>query len=556
LTSQIDLLLGGPPASEAAATGPQSQIDPTIPVYGSPTTQSVRDNFATAQTEITALMGATQGGPFMPIAGGHFTGPLYLYNDPTDAMMPATKGYVDAGGSGGGGGIPEAPSGGPYGRGGGAWVPVLPIAGGTITGPLILAADPTTALGAVTKQYVDAISATANGAVQRAGDTMTGPLVLSADPTAALGAVTKQYADAGLALKAPLANPAFSGHLIVSNPTTPSLTLAITGGTGSPVFGVSNNGTTLGFGLSNAMTGVPTTPLATMDQSGNWVFGGRVTNTTGRIISTAVNSPTMTIIETGTTGVPMALWNHATSSHAGSLIIGIADSNGNPSTPIFTVDSSGPENAQGVVRVPLGVLTLAGTAITASANGLQTPAVFTTSGVIVGSTEVLGNGIAYQGSGSAAFGWQTSGSGLNVVINGTPQWVVLGQATGYQAVTNLAMASNFTYGILFQGASNYSFSITPSDRRLKSNIAPAGDALGIVQRIAVHDLDFQHPQAESGQHWSYSLISDEVEPLLPHAVIPSSEGGYESLHPQHLVSVLWRAVQQLADRLDTVEKAA
>src|SRR3974390_1272514 len=43
-----------------------------------------------------------------------------------------------------------------YGRHALAWSPVLPIAGGNLTGPLILQADPATALGAATKQYVDA----------------------------------------------------------------------------------------------------------------------------------------------------------------------------------------------------------------------------------------------------------------------------------------------------------------------------------------------------------------------------------------------------------------
>ena len=38
--------------------------------------------------------------------------------------------------------------------------------------------------------------------VAKAGDTMTGPLVLNADPSAALGAATKGYVDTGLATKA------------------------------------------------------------------------------------------------------------------------------------------------------------------------------------------------------------------------------------------------------------------------------------------------------------------------------------------------------------------
>lgn len=109
-----------------------SMIDETMPVAGTPTTASVRANFATAKTEITALQAATAGSPFLPLAGGQMTGPMYLDRDPTSSMMPATKGYVDAGGTGGGGGgIPEAPAdGGLYGRGDGAWHPVQPLIGG------------------------------------------------------------------------------------------------------------------------------------------------------------------------------------------------------------------------------------------------------------------------------------------------------------------------------------------------------------------------------------------------------------------------------------------
>lgn len=69
----------------------------------------------------------------------------------------------------------------------------LPKDGSTMTGPLVLNADPTTNLGAATKQYVDT---GVSGKVNKAGDTMTGALVLSGDPTVALGAATKQYVDA------------------------------------------------------------------------------------------------------------------------------------------------------------------------------------------------------------------------------------------------------------------------------------------------------------------------------------------------------------------------
>jgi hypothetical protein len=86
--------------------------------------------------------------------------------------------------------------------------------GDTMTGPLILSGDPTTALGAATKQYVDAASSSLTSSkVNKAGDTMTGLLVLSADPTATLGAATKQYAD----LKVAKAGDSLTGPLTTNS---------------------------------------------------------------------------------------------------------------------------------------------------------------------------------------------------------------------------------------------------------------------------------------------------------------------------------------------------
>lgn len=110
-------------------------------------------------------------------------------------------------------------------------------AGDTMNGTLTLAADPTSALEAATKQYVDnnqkfvnaaaftaasgdltltlndssTVAANLDGRfVKLAGDTMTGPLVLSADPTADLEATTKQYVDDNL----------FNVTLAVSSPSS------------------------------------------------------------------------------------------------------------------------------------------------------------------------------------------------------------------------------------------------------------------------------------------------------------------------------------------------
>ncbi len=85
-----------------------SDIDITKPVAGLPTTQSVRDNFAAAATEIdaaqtTADAAQTLANDALPKIGGVMTGPIILDADPTTALEATTKQYVDANAGGGGG---------------------------------------------------------------------------------------------------------------------------------------------------------------------------------------------------------------------------------------------------------------------------------------------------------------------------------------------------------------------------------------------------------------------------------------------------------------------
>jgi hypothetical protein len=76
-----------------------SAINPANPVYGNPTTKSVRDNFAIAKQEITDLQAAVAAlqlnMPYMPLAGADMTGPLILFREPQSADEAATKAYID-----------------------------------------------------------------------------------------------------------------------------------------------------------------------------------------------------------------------------------------------------------------------------------------------------------------------------------------------------------------------------------------------------------------------------------------------------------------------------
>jgi hypothetical protein len=77
-----------------------SAINPDNPVYGNPTTQSVRDNFAIAAQEIsdlqTLVAALALNFPYLPLGGATMTGPLLLAEDPAAAAEAATKAYVDA----------------------------------------------------------------------------------------------------------------------------------------------------------------------------------------------------------------------------------------------------------------------------------------------------------------------------------------------------------------------------------------------------------------------------------------------------------------------------
>lgn len=68
----------------------------------------------------------------------------------------------------------------------------LPKAGGTMTGALVLNADPSSALHAATKQYVDTF-------LPKSGGTMTGAIVLSGAPTLDTHAANKAYVDSKMA---------------------------------------------------------------------------------------------------------------------------------------------------------------------------------------------------------------------------------------------------------------------------------------------------------------------------------------------------------------------
>lgn len=556
------------------ATAPSSQIDPTLPVYGNPTTQSVRQNFATAQVEITGLMQATQGAPFLSLAGGRMAGPMYLFNDPTDLMMPVTLGYFNAnggGGTGGGGGIPEAPSDGKfYTRSQGAWVPGVALSGGTIcqmTGELLLAGNPPDALGAVPKQYADAIATTANAAVMRGGDIMTGLLTLSGDPAGPLGATTKQYTDAADALRAPIASPNFTGRVIITAASGPILTLYDTTAS-RPCFGVYNTGGYLSFGLAVPATGAPSgSPFATMDQTGNFLFATRINCTNGRIISSSATQAASITLNQTTQSHIYGLWAGAT------LAFGITDATGAPQTSVTSMDYTGNWTMNGTLHVAQGVIADGGYF------GLNSGAA-----LIRSSTSTGPGSLAYIYN--PGFNWIPNGGGFGlawqsispVIIPSGTNCSDLIYTSGTGGPTGAALAGHDNGGNYYQN-----FCDVGSDARIKDKIADSEiDALAVLGQIPIRQFDVPQKFAawfaaigKEGDerdrvlketptaHVEIGMVAQEIAAAIPEAV-SSAQGDAPEGSPipadlqfwnaHSFIPYLVRSIQQLAARLDDLER--
>ena len=68
-----------------------SQIDPTVPIFGTPTTASVRNNFLIAKNEITALQGLIPGGGG---SGGGFGPPILMQGSGTIFLATPVNYFV------------------------------------------------------------------------------------------------------------------------------------------------------------------------------------------------------------------------------------------------------------------------------------------------------------------------------------------------------------------------------------------------------------------------------------------------------------------------------
>lgn len=301
---------------------------------------------------------------------------------------------------------------------------------------------------------------------------------------------------------------ATANRLIASGGASPSVTLVNTGG-GGP-FCMYNASSNLQWGTASS-AGTPTASLMRLDGSGNLtagggffgaqlnIGGGTVTagaiNASGRVNCTGNNlilqggsAPTIAIFNTGGGG-PFGICNAN-----GLLEFGTTDGNGNLTSSLAYINTSGDIWADGRVRA-------------------------------VADATIMGvNGITYfHGGNQIGFTWAGSPSTIWAYVD-----------------ANLIGALQFA----------------PSDERLKSNIVPANrDALAALRAVELYAFDREHPLGGDPRHFEIGFIAQQLRKVIPEAVHELDGGAMLSLDLLPLTAYLARAVQQLDERLERLEGA-
>lgn len=198
------------------------------------------------QAATKAYVDATAAG-FLSASGATMTGPLVLAADPTAPLQAASKQYVDNAVAAGGGtgtltstAIDNALG----------FAPVSPsamssaIAAAQTTTPSYTSVTLSGAIigstQAATKAYVDAaISGVSSSAFT--GGTLTLPLILAANPTTNLGAATKQYVDSSVINFLSLSGGSMSGALNLSDGSPAASQLYVASAVSSLIGGGTTN---------------------------------------------------------------------------------------------------------------------------------------------------------------------------------------------------------------------------------------------------------------------------------------------------------------------------
>jgi len=454
---------------------------------------------------------------YLRLSGGIMTGPLMLSGPPTAPLQAvtkdyadttfatrsyvdatfATRSYVDATFA--------------------TWAYVganyLPLSGGTLTGYLQLVGDPPGPLYAATKQYTDT-------RVFRSGDTMTGTLATNANADLLSG----RYLYATTAF---YANSFNSWEWQFTVDGNGSKYQSYRSGWYDVWNGTNGDRSWNAPGVSNMYL----SGGGQLTVRNNFVLAGGLginyQNFGGHWFSFGWNGNLNIYVDGGYQGdAALTSWvvSYASGTYlplAGGTVTGSLQVNSN-------LGVSGNLNVNGTLT---------------SNNTLQT-----------------NTGISFQGQPPIGIWWDGYRFMTNLSGDTSRNLIASWSDGGNARVDRFTLNSSTGYGVAwFNNLSQIAgWTTTISDRRRKTNIlACTLDALAVVRNTPVYTADMRMMPDAEPMHLEATLLADEVRKGLPSAVAElPDEAATLMLNPLHLCATLWRAMQQMDERVTHLEDEA
>jgi hypothetical protein len=162
-------------------------------------------------------------------------------------------------------------------------------------------------------------------------------------------------------------------------------------------------------------------------------------------------------------------------------------------------------------------------------------------------------------SGNVAIGATSAGAKLDVTdASTTTSAIIVPRAGNFTGTTANGMIRYNTTSTLFEFYQNGAWVnyTTVSDGRLKTNVIPVTDGLGIVNQLhpVFYDWDRSNPKASGFEDkHQVGFIAQEVEKVLPE-VVNKGEDSYRSLEYGKIVSVVVAAVKELYNKVLGIDR--
>jgi hypothetical protein len=321
-------------------------------------------------------------------------------------------------------------------------------------------------------------------------------------------------------------------------------------------------------------------PNGTLTAPGQVLASGLIRSSASRIVSLGSNSLPSFACWDSALGVASGMWVGS----GGALGFGSTDGNGVPQAGWVTMTSgmlyapnlsTGGINASGTVNAAALVSSGAvnGASLYISGNGtvgaslavgtqISVPTLVVSGAASIGSNLSVGGWIYFPGLGNHAMGFGWYGAGITSYVDGIYQgWLIRSNPpiAGQNQIQLLSISANGNgnvYATYNGGQVIWPF--TWSDEKLKSNIVPcAVDALALINAIPVYSFDMTFPlPGAQPKHWDCGIIAHEVGAQIPNAYVQAlDENGYDSVNDLPILATVLRAVQQLSDRVTTLEGA-